>query len=102
MEIKGNIVVVTYDTTFNFLNNTPDVYYDQWPTWDVKYNEKLKNFTKSFGLSDPDKADINEDLNIELCSTARMSSGTKAIQVFFPEVYVREGDTTLMEELYGD
>ena len=102
MELKGNTVVLIYNQVYSHLYNTTDVYYDQWISWDVEYDSGLKDFTKAFGISDPEKADINDDLQFELRTTAGMYSNRRLESVvYFPEVYVRKRETTVYAELYG-
>ncbi|MBR5425716.1 MAG: hypothetical protein IK106_04275 [Clostridiales bacterium] len=89
MELREDTVVVFFSSERIIKEGCTEVYYDEWPDFQFEKKQAIVSASKRFGLVNPYKATIDDDLMKELMYIAAGVRGGGYEGLYFPELYLQ-------------
>lgn len=71
LQLEGNQVLMLFKCRYYDYVGYEEFYMDRWPEHEFKNREVMGKFYKEFGVTDPEKIKISDDLNLQLVSISK-------------------------------
>lgn len=84
LQLDGNQVLLLFNCRYYEYIGCEEFYRDRWPTHEFEKSTVMEKFYKEFGVTDPEKIEISDDLNLELVS---ISGFDREYALHLPEIY---------------
>ncbi|MBR4009450.1 MAG: hypothetical protein IKI87_01080 [Clostridiales bacterium] len=84
--LQDNRIMIVYHLDVYTMYGWTDVYYDEWPDYEFETDEAIEAIYKKFGIKDPKKIKIEDDLATELNYISCLR-GNNSITLDLPEIY---------------
>ena len=84
--LQDNRIMIVYHLDVYTMYGCTDVFYDEWPDHEFKTDDAMKAIYKKFGINDPKKIKLEDDLATELNFISCLR-GNNSVTIDSPEIY---------------